>query len=66
LKEFDSYGFKKLEIEEYLRQTGINYLSIRLSDVIGPFDETLRSWKQIQWLLNSNIYPVQFDKVALN
>ena len=44
LKEEDSYGYKKLVAETFLikqaEQYKFKYLSLRLADVIGPYDET--------------------------
>jgi len=42
LKELDSYGYKKLECENYLRSVFANLTVLRLPDVIGSFDETHR------------------------
>ena len=53
LKQQDGYGFKKLRAESYLLKTasaeGFSVLSLRLADVIGPYDETFRFWKQVIW-----------------
>eukprot|EP00929_Paragymnodinium_shiwhaense_P015021 TRINITY_DN123022_c0_g1_i1.p1 TRINITY_DN123022_c0_g1~~TRINITY_DN123022_c0_g1_i1.p1 ORF type:complete len:421 (+),score=105.32 TRINITY_DN123022_c0_g1_i1:143-1405(+) len=54
LKKADDYGDGKLEAEEAL-QAGIQdpacrSVSMRLPDVIGPFDDTLRLWAYWHWL----------------
>ena len=49
----DSYGFRKLEVEQYLFQeleeTETSVLSLRLADVIGPYDDSCRFWKYVLW-----------------
>eukprot|EP00928_Gymnodinium_smaydae_P029945 TRINITY_DN22402_c0_g3_i1.p1 TRINITY_DN22402_c0_g3~~TRINITY_DN22402_c0_g3_i1.p1 ORF type:complete len:458 (-),score=99.90 TRINITY_DN22402_c0_g3_i1:84-1418(-) len=57
LREADSYGDGKLEAEEALsagladaRCSGCRSISLRLPDVIGPFDDTLRLWAYWHWL----------------
>lgn len=51
LRKQDSYGFKKLQAEELLVKSipSEKLLSLRLADVIGPYDETFRFWKQVIW-----------------
>ena len=55
LKRKDLYGHTKLECEETLERErakhGINYVSLRLPDVIGPRDTTGRFWNYQIWLL---------------
>mmetsp|Transcript_73471 Transcript_73471/g.204106 ORF Transcript_73471/g.204106 Transcript_73471/m.204106 type:complete len:422 (-) Transcript_73471:65-1330(-) len=53
LNEADSYGHEKLEAEEVLVERvppGCRCLSLRLPDVIGPYDSTLRLWAYWHWL----------------
>lgn len=51
LKKQDSYGFKKLLAEQYLISATQNKcLCLRLADVIGPYDETFRFWKQLIYI----------------
>mmetsp|Transcript_76081 Transcript_76081/g.211515 ORF Transcript_76081/g.211515 Transcript_76081/m.211515 type:complete len:442 (-) Transcript_76081:88-1413(-) len=57
LQKADSYGDGKLEAEEALAaglagHTGSTSrgISLRLPDVIGPFDDTLRLWAYWHWL----------------
>ena len=49
MKKLDSYGYKKFEAEDYLKSTFTNFIALRLPDVIGPFDETLRVMKYVIW-----------------
>merc|ERR1712039_345258 len=49
----DSYGHGKLEAEEVLAEKlpdGCRSISLRLPDVIGPYDDTLRLWAYWHWL----------------
>lgn len=49
----DSYGHEKLEGEEVLEKglpAGCRCVSLRLPDVVGPFDGTLRLWAYWHWL----------------
>lgn len=57
LKKADSYGDGKLEAEEALAagltdgdNNSSRSVSLRLPDVIGPFDDTLRLWAYWHWL----------------
>ena len=54
LKRRDSYGHHKLKCEEYLREkckeSGTNFVCLRLADVIGPGDATERWWQLQLWL----------------
>lgn len=55
LKKADSYGDGKLEAEEALAEglresKGCHAVSLRLPDVIGPYDDTLRLWAYWHWL----------------
>ena len=51
LKRQDSYGFKKLDSEYTLNSYYPDKaLTLRLPDVIGPWDDTGRFWKYIFWL----------------
>ncbi|CAE7336109.1 C35C5.3 [Symbiodinium natans] len=53
LRKADSYGDGKLEAEEALA-AGLEHtargVALRLPDVIGPFDDTLRLWAYWHWL----------------
>jgi nucleoside-diphosphate-sugar epimerase len=50
LKDKDSYGYRKLEIEQFLSDVnGLKLLSLRLADVIGPYDDSCRFWKYLLW-----------------
>ncbi|XP_076102498.1 uncharacterized protein LOC143071799 [Mytilus galloprovincialis] len=48
--EKDDYGHQKLECEEELIQDGVPYLILRLPDVVGPRDNTLRWWMYQLWI----------------
>lgn len=54
LKKADSYGHGKLDAEEALAKElpaeNCKSISLRLPDVIGPFDGTLRLWAYWHWL----------------
>lgn len=55
LRRADGYGDGKLEAEEALAAglaecAGCRGVSLRLPDVIGPFDDTLRLWAYWHWL----------------
>ena len=65
LKKQDSYGFKKLLAEKALFKAFPKVLSLRLADVIGPFDETYRLWRLVLWAMNSaEVYPLKLDDKA--
>ena len=56
LKDFDSYGYKKIKCEELLCEyasvagEAIEVVALRLADVLGPYDESLRLWKYTTWI----------------
>ena len=54
LKPLDSYGYKKIHCEEhfaeYARTNQVQFIAVRLADVIGPFDESFRMWKYFTWI----------------
>lgn len=54
LKKADSYGHGKLDAEEALSKElpaeNCRSVSLRLPDVIGPYDGTLRLWAYWHWL----------------
>jgi len=39
------------------------FIFLRLPDVIGPYDESYRIWSYLYWIKNSNIHPIEFEKV---
>lgn len=41
------------------------YLFIRLPDVLGPFDESFRIWVYLEWIKNSRIRPIEFERADL-
>ena len=63
------YGHQKLGCEEVLENErnlyGINYVSLRLPDVIGPRDTTNRFWNYQIWL-QTHQFDVSFGPVHLN
>lgn len=72
LKKHDEYGYNKfkceLEIEQFFKQfnlieLGKNYLFLRFPDVIGSYDESYRTWLYIEWIKNSNMLPIEYEKV---
>ncbi|XP_076467713.1 uncharacterized protein LOC143298702 [Babylonia areolata] len=55
LESVETYGHRKLQIEEELARQreggeGVPYLSLRLPDVVGPKDNTYRWWIYQLWL----------------
>ena len=54
LKEKDDYGHDKLKCEEYIREfcstCRLNYVILRLADVIGTRDGTDRWWQYQLWI----------------
>mmetsp|Transcript_12345 Transcript_12345/g.18415 ORF Transcript_12345/g.18415 Transcript_12345/m.18415 type:complete len:367 (+) Transcript_12345:480-1580(+) len=52
-KRKDKYGHKKLKCEEYLdrksKELGFSFASLRLCDVVGPYDDTSRFWSTYLW-----------------
>merc|ERR1719367_2517885 len=64
LRWADAYGHGKLEAEEVLASSLVENpaagsgVSIRLPDVIGPFDDTLRLWAYWHWLQAGKDKPV--------
>ena len=36
-----------------------------MPDVIGPFDESFRVWCYLEWVKNSHIHPIEFEKVDI-
>lgn len=73
LNKKDSYGHKKLQIEEYLiaqrsNGSGCPYLILRLPDVLGERDSTQRWWKYQMWLEYTNYLqrPVLIPNVVRN
>mmetsp|Transcript_26572 Transcript_26572/g.37018 ORF Transcript_26572/g.37018 Transcript_26572/m.37018 type:complete len:423 (+) Transcript_26572:76-1344(+) len=63
LKSADNYGHKKLRCEEYLckksRALGFTCTSLRLCDVIGPFDNTDRFWSTYLWFKYARSIPIE-------
>lgn len=57
LRRADDYGHGKLEVEEALQNVG-RVVSLRLPDVIGPYDGTHRLWAYWLWLRAGDICPV--------
>ena len=63
MEQKDSYGHRKLAIEELLekksQESGFKYVSLRLPDMMGPRDNTYRWWKYHMWTkLNQVLQPV--------
>lgn len=54
LKDFDSYGYKKILCEELLTREApdhnLEVVALRLADVIGPYDDSYRFWKYVTWI----------------
>ena len=47
----EDYGHDKLKCEEYLKMKQIfKYVILRLSDVIGPYDDSGRFWGYVKWI----------------
>ena len=68
LKDFDSYGYKKILCEELFAKhaaqnnTTIEFVALRLADVIGPYDETHRLWKYVTWIKTLLGQPTRLSK----
>merc|ERR1712167_507038 len=70
LRKADSYGDGKMEAEEALAR-GLEEqealccrsVSLRLPDVIGPFDDTYRLWAYWHWLHAGDVEPPQVKDV---
>ncbi|CAC5376694.1 unnamed protein product [Mytilus coruscus] len=64
LNEKDDYGHQKLECEEELIKDGVPFLILRLPDVIGPRDNTLRWWIYQLWIKLSDYltHPITIPK----
>lgn len=62
MKNKDNYGHHKLCCEEYLmhmkQKHNFPFTSLRLPDVIGPYDNTDRFWIYQLWSVVSDKYPV--------
>ena len=74
LKKFDSYGYKKINCEDYLNAIArrnsnmMEVVAMRLADVIGPYDESFRLWKYVTWiktLLGQPTRLIEDQKVAI-
>jgi nucleoside-diphosphate-sugar epimerase len=72
LKKHDEYGYNKfkceIEIENFFKtfkliEQGKNYIFLRFPDVIGSYDESYRTWIYIEWIKNSNLLPIEYEKV---
>ena len=67
LRDFDSYGYKKILCEEYFagyaaQHPGqISFIALRLADVIGPYDESWRFWKYCTWIKAHLGLPTRLD-----
>lgn len=65
----DAYGHNKLRAEEYLRshcsdlEEGFPFICLRLPDVIGPYDGTVRYWAYMKWLKFMQWWPIHFEPV---
>ena len=68
LKDFDSYGYKKILCEELfakhaaVNSNSIQFVALRLADVIGPYDETHRLWKYLTWMKTLLGQPTRLSK----
>lgn len=67
--EMDAYGHNKLRAEEYLRShcldhhKGFPFVCLRLPDVIGPYDGTVRYWAYLKWFEYMKWWPVHFEDI---
>ena len=66
LENNDAYGLRKLQVEQQLfthfADTDISVLSLRLADVIGPFDDSCRFWKYLMWAQVAKHWPITLDE----
>ena len=52
-----------MKCEIYLKTTDhVPSISLRLPDVIGPYDSTDRFWCYIKWLQNTKSYPIPLNE----
>lgn len=42
----------------------INYICLRLPDVIGPFDRSGRFWAYMKWIKEANEHPIHVNKYS--
>jgi nucleoside-diphosphate-sugar epimerase len=61
LKKLDSYGYEKLRSENYLKSVFANMVALRLPDVVGPFDCTLRLMKYVLWFSGPCKAPIGYE-----
>lgn len=67
--ELDAYGHNKLRSEEYLRShcldhhKGFPFICLRLPDVIGPYDGSVRYWAYMKWFKYMEWWPIHFESV---
>lgn len=77
LNKLDMYGHRKLAIEEVLQDEhrkqndAFKYLILRLPDVLGPRDNTVRWWKYYMWtklhhVLQPVDIPIKFQNKQLS
>lgn len=41
------------------------FIALRLPDVIGSFDESFRMWYYVEWIKNSKLRKIEYEKVDL-
>jgi nucleoside-diphosphate-sugar epimerase len=74
LKNRDEYGYNKIKCELEIKKIfeennlikqGITYIFLRLPDVVGTYDESLRLWIYMEWMKLSEIKKIEIEKVDL-
>ena len=70
LENNDSYGLRKLHVEQELfthfAESEVSVLSLRLADVIGPYDDSCRFWKYPLWAQVAKQWPITLDEAERN
>lgn len=73
-KHRDSYGYNKIKCEMEIKRIfkyydlnskGCTYIFLRLPDVIGTYDESLRIWNYIEWIKLSYFKKLELDNIDL-
>jgi len=53
-------------LQKYFEQNKESFfIAFRLPDVIGSFDESFRMWYYIEWIKNSNLRKIEYEKIDL-
>ena len=55
LENLDCLGYHKMLCEEFFAQHAqeheeLEFVALRLADVVGPYDDSFRLWKYVTWM----------------